>query len=49
MSAQEPTVGVVGLRYGRAHIPALQANDAALESARRVGRRESVITGHQIR
>src|SRR6202008_1419147 len=26
MSAQEPTVGVVGLRYGRAHIPAFQAN-----------------------
>ena len=26
MSAHEPTVGVIGLRYGRAHIPAFQAN-----------------------
>jgi stalled ribosome rescue protein Dom34 len=114
VSAQEPTVGVVGLKYGRAHIAAFQASgcrvvavcqrdqagakavadqygvprvfdswermidearpeivviatparrphrrwwtgfaqsvlDAALESARRVGRRERVITGHQIR
>ena len=26
VSAQEPTVGVIGLRYGGAHIPAFQAN-----------------------
>jgi predicted dehydrogenase len=26
VSAQEPTVGVIGLRFGRAHIPAFQAN-----------------------
>jgi len=26
MSAHEPTVGVIGLKYGRAHIPAFQAN-----------------------
>ena len=26
MSAHEPTVGVVGLRHGRAHIPGFQAN-----------------------
>jgi len=26
MSAHEPTVGVIGLRYGRAHIPAFQAS-----------------------
>ena len=26
MSAHEPSVGIVGLGYGRAHIPAFQAN-----------------------
>jgi len=26
MSAHEPTVGVIGLRYGPAHIPAFQAS-----------------------
>jgi hypothetical protein len=26
MSAHEPTVGVIGLKYGRAHIPAFQAS-----------------------
>ena len=26
MSENEPTVGVIGLKYGRAHIPAFQAN-----------------------
>ena len=26
MSAHEPTVGIIGLGYGRAHIPAFQAS-----------------------